>query len=156
VPRIVPNLWFDAQALEAAEFYCGIFPNSEITGVEHYSEAGPGEPGSVFIVAFTLDGQPFMAINGGPQFPFTEAISLQVDCADQAEIDRYWAALTDGGQEVQCGWLKDRFGLSWQVAPADMGGLLFSDDPERARRATEAMMGMVKIDIAAIVAAADG
>lgn len=156
MPTIVPNLWFDTQALEAAEFYCGIFPDSSIDHVSHYTEAGPGEPGTVLTVDFTLDGQRFTAINGGPQFPFTEAVSLLVDCTDQDEIDRYWEALGDGGQESQCGWLKDRYGLSWQVCPADMGSLLDDPDPERAARAMQAMLGMVKLDLAAIRAAADG
>lgn len=156
MPRIIPNLWFDTEALEAAEFYCGIFPNSEITSVSHYTEVGPGEAGTVLTVDFTLDGQPFTAINGGPQFPFTEAVSLLVDCADQAEIDRYWAALTDGGREVQCGWLTDRYGLSWQICPSEIGKLLCDPETERAERAMQAMLSMVKIDIAAIRAAADG
>jgi predicted 3-demethylubiquinone-9 3-methyltransferase (glyoxalase superfamily) len=156
VPRIVPNLWFDTEALEAASFYCGIFPNSEITRVSHYTDAGPGEPGTVLTVDFTLDGQPYTAINGGPQFPFTEAVSLLVECSDQAEVDRYWDALTDGGEEVQCGWLKDRYGLSWQICPAELGTLLADPDRERADRAVQAMLGMVKLDIAAIRAAADG
>lgn len=156
MPRIIPNLWFDTEALDAAEFYCGIFPSSEVTRVTHSTEAGPGEPGSVLTVDFTLDDQRFTAINGGPQFPFTEAVSLLVDCADQAEVDRYWEALSDGGEEVQCGWLKDRYGLSWQVCPADLGDLLHDADPARADRAVTAMLAMVKIDIDAIRAAADG
>ncbi|MGH9152157.1 MAG: VOC family protein [Acidimicrobiales bacterium] len=156
MPRIVPNLWFDTEALEAAEFYCGIFPNSEITRVSHCTDAGPREPGTVLTVDFALDGQPYTAINGGPQFHFTEAVSLLVDCADQAEVDRYWAALADGGHEVQCGWLKDRYGLSWQICPSELGSLLDDSQPERAERAMRAMLGMVKIDIAAIRAAADG
>ena len=156
MPRIIPNLWFDTEALEAAEFYCGIFPNSGIARVSHYTEAGPGEAGTVLTVDFNLDGQPFTAINGGPQFPFTEAVSLLVDCADQAEVDRYWAALTHGGEEVQCGWLKDRYGLSWQICPSDLGEVLGDTDPERAKRAMQAMLGMVKVDIAAIRAAAEG
>lgn len=155
MPRIIPNLWFDTEALEAAEFYCGIFPNSEVTRVNHYTEAGPGEPGTVLTVDFILDGQPYTAINGGPRFPFTEAVSLLVDCADQGEVDRYWAALTDGGQEVQCGWLKDRYGLSWQICPSDLDEILGDPDPQRAARAMQAMLGMVKIDISAIRAAAD-
>jgi predicted 3-demethylubiquinone-9 3-methyltransferase (glyoxalase superfamily) len=156
VPRIIPNLWFDTEALEAAEFYCGIFPNSEITNVSHYTEAGPRETGTVMTVDFTLDGQPFTAINGGPQFQFTEAVSLLVDCAGQAEVDRYWTALTDGGEEVQCGWLKDRYGMSWQIFPTELGDVLGDPDPERAKRAMQAMLGQVKIDIAAIRAAAEG
>ncbi len=156
MPRIIPNLWFDTQALEAAEFYCGIFPNSEITNVTHYTEAGPREAGMVMTVDFTLDGQPFTGINGGPQFQFTEALSLLVDCVGQADVDRYWSALLDGGEEIQCGWLKDRYGMSWQVFPTELGDVLADPDPERAKRAMQAMLGMVKIDIAAIRAAAEG
>jgi predicted 3-demethylubiquinone-9 3-methyltransferase (glyoxalase superfamily) len=154
--RIVPNLWFDTQALEAAEFYVGIFPRSRITNVLRYTEAGPGEPGSVLTVDVELDGHPFTAINGGPMFSFDEAVSFLIECEDQAEIDRYWDALTDGGQESQCGWLKDRYGLSWQVVPVGMDELFADPDPERARRAMEAMLQMVKIDVAALRAAADG
>lgn len=156
MPRIIPNLWFDTQAEEAAEFYVSVFPNSRVVEVSRYTEAGPGPAGSVMVVDFELDGQPFTAINGGPQFPFTEAVSLLVECADQAEIDHYWDALADGGEEVQCGWLKDRFGVSWQVVPHGLTELLADPDPQRARRATEAMLAMVKLDIAAIRAAADG
>ena len=156
MPRITPNLWFDANGLEAAEFYVSIFPNSKITNVLHFTEAGPGEPGSVLTVDFELDGQPVTAITGGPQFSFDEAVSLLISCKDQAEIDYYWERLTDGGQESQCGWLKDRFGFSWQVVPegweTDFGG----DDPARAARATRAMFEMKKLDIAALKAAADG
>jgi predicted 3-demethylubiquinone-9 3-methyltransferase (glyoxalase superfamily) len=156
MPRIVPNLWFDTQALDAAEFYCATFPSSKVTNVTHYGEAGPGEPGTVLTVDFELDGQPFTAINGGPQFPFTEAVSLLVECADQAEVDRFWAALTAGGEEVQCGWLKDRYGLSWQVVPVGFNEVMADPDPERVRRATEAMFTMKKLDLAALQAAADG
>lgn len=155
MPRITPNLWFDDQALEAAEFYVSIFPNSRVTDVLHYTAAGPGPEGSVLSVNFELDGQPFTGINGGPVFPFTEAVSLLVDCADQAEIDYFWERLTDGGEEVQCGWLKDRYGLSWQVVPAGWEAIVNDPDRERARRATEAMLGMVKLDLAALLAAAD-
>jgi predicted 3-demethylubiquinone-9 3-methyltransferase (glyoxalase superfamily) len=157
VPRITPNLWFDTQALEAAEFYVSIFPNSKVTDVAHYTEAGPGEPGTVLTVAFELDGQPFVAINGGPEFTFDEAVSLEIDCADQAEVDRYWdALLAGGGQESQCGWLKDKYGLSWQVVPSGMAELFRDDDEERANRAMQAMLGMKKLDVAALRAAADG
>lgn len=155
MPRITPNLWFDDQALEAAEFYVSIFPNSRITDVLHYTAAGPGPEGTVLSVNFELDGQPFTGINGGPVFPFTEAVSLLVDCEDQAEIDHYWEKLTDGGEEVQCGWLKDRYGLSWQVVPAGWEAIVNDPDRERARRATEAMLTMVKLDVAALLAAAD-
>lgn len=155
MPKIIPNLWFDTQAEEAAQYYCSIFPNSRITRTIRYTDAGPGPEGSVVTVEFELDGQPFVGINGGPAFTFTEAVSLQIDCRDQAEVDHYWDALTDGGEEGQCGWLKDRYGLSWQVVPAELIDLL--DDPDRARaaRATKAMYEMRKIDLAACKAAAD-
>ena len=156
MPNIIPNLWFDTQALEAAEYYCSIFPRSKVNNVSHYTEVGPGEPGSVLTVDFELDGKPFTAINGGPQFPFTEAISLLIECKDQAEIDEYWTKLTDGGQEVQCGWLKDRYGLSWQVVPEGMGELFASGDTEKVDRAMRAMLGMGKIEIAEREAAAEG
>jgi predicted 3-demethylubiquinone-9 3-methyltransferase (glyoxalase superfamily) len=155
MPRIVTNLWFDTRALEAAEYYVSIFPNSEIKDVLHYTDAGPGEPGSVLTVDFELDGTPLTAINGGPQFTFDEAISLLIECKDQAEIDYYWAKLTEGGEESQCGWLKDRYGLSWQVAPTGIVEMYKDDDSGRATRAMQAMLGMKKIDIAAIEAAAD-
>ena len=118
MPSITPNLWFDTEAEEAAEFYCSIFPNSKITAVTHYTEGSPREAGMVLTVSFVLDGQEFTAINGGPEFTFTEAISLAVNCADQAEVDYYWEKLGAGGEEGQCGWLKDRYGLSWQVVPS--------------------------------------
>jgi len=157
MPRITPMLWFDSQALEAAEFYCSIFPNSKITTVTHYPEGAPGPLGSVMTVAFLLDGQEFVGLNGGPQFSFTEAVSLVVNCADQAEIDYYWEKLpSDGGEEGPCGWLKDRYGLSWQVTPADWEDVLAGPDRERAARAMQAVMGMKKLDVAAIRAAADG
>jgi len=150
------NLWFDKEAEEAAEFYCSIFPNSRVREISRYTEAGPGEPGSVMVVEFELDGQIFVGINGGPQFPFTEAVSLEIRCADQAEVDYYWDKLTEGGREVQCGWLKDRYGLSWQVVPEGMSELFSSDDPARAERAMKAMFDMKKLDVAALQAAADG
>jgi predicted 3-demethylubiquinone-9 3-methyltransferase (glyoxalase superfamily) len=154
---ITPNLWFDTQAEEAATFYCSIFPGSRITSVQRYPEGAPGPTGSVMTVAFELDGQPFVGINGGPQFPFTEAVSFQITCADQDEVDRYWdALLADGGEESMCGWLKDRFGLSWQVVPAGMEEVFADPDPARAQRAMQAMLGMRKLDLAALQAAADG
>ena len=156
MPAIVPNLWFDTESEEAAAFYTGVFANSRITKVTHYNEAGPREAGMVMTVEFELDGQRFVAINGGPQFPFSEAISLQVDCRDQDEVDHYWEKLSDGGEEGPCGWLKDRFGVSWQVVPEGMDDLLGGDDPERGRRAMEAMFKMRKLDIAALQRAADG
>jgi predicted 3-demethylubiquinone-9 3-methyltransferase (glyoxalase superfamily) len=155
MPRIVPNLWFDTQGLEAAEFYVSLFPNSRIVAVTRYGEAGPGPAGSVLTVDFELDGQPFTAINGGPMFTFDEAVSFLIECADQAEVDRYWDALVEGGEPSQCGWLKDRYGLSWQVCPAGMAETLNDPDPARADRAMRAMLGMVKIDLAALRAAAD-
>jgi predicted 3-demethylubiquinone-9 3-methyltransferase (glyoxalase superfamily) len=156
VPRITPNLWFDTQGLEAAEFYVSVFPNSKVTTVTHYGEAGPGEPGGVLTVSFELDGQEYTAINGGPMFTFDEAISLLISCKDQEEVDYYWEKLTEGGEESQCGWLKDKFGLSWQVCPAGWEAILNDPDPARAARATQAMLGMKKLDIAALQAAADG
>ncbi len=156
MPRIIPNLWFDTQSKEAAEFYVSVFPNSEIGTISYYTEAGPGPAGTVLSLEFVLDGQPFMAINGGPMFTFTEAISLMIDCADQEEIDYYWAKLTDGGEESQCGWLKDKYGVSWQVASVDrMDEILQDPDPGRATRAMQAMFGMKKLDLAALRAAAD-
>ena len=153
---ITPNLWFDTQAEEAAAFYLSVFPNSRILTVTHYTEAGPREAGMVLTVEFELNGQRFVGINGGPNFTFDEAISFEIDCEDQEEIDYYWEALTDGGEESQCGWLKDRFGVSWQVVPTGMAELFADADPERARRAMEAMLKMRKLDFAALQAAADG
>jgi predicted 3-demethylubiquinone-9 3-methyltransferase (glyoxalase superfamily) len=156
MPRITPNLWFDTQGLEAAEFYVSVFPNSRIVNVTHYNEAGPRPAGTVLTVDFELDGQPFTAINGGPEFTFSEAVSLLIDCADQDEVDYYWSKLTDGGEEVQCGWLRDRYGLSWQVVPTGMLEILNGPDTGRAERAMRAMFGMKKLDLAALKAAADG
>jgi predicted 3-demethylubiquinone-9 3-methyltransferase (glyoxalase superfamily) len=154
--RITTNLWFDTEAEEAADFYTSIFKNSRIVAVAHYTEAGPRETGMVMTVDFELDGQRFVGINGGAQFKFDEAISLQINCEDQEEIDYYWERLSDGGEEGPCGWLKDRYGLSWQVTPTGMDELFTDPDKERANRAMEAMLQMRKIDIAALRAAADG
>jgi predicted 3-demethylubiquinone-9 3-methyltransferase (glyoxalase superfamily) len=154
--KIVPNLWFDTEAEEAAEFYVSVFGSGRILSVLRYTEAGPGPAGSVVTVEFELAGQRFVGINGGPQFTFTEAVSFQVTCADQAEVDYFWDRLTEGGQESQCGWLKDRYGLSWQVVPQGMDELFADPDPGRAERATRAMFGMRKLDLAAMRAAADG
>ena len=154
--KIIPNLWFDTQAEQAAQFYTSVFPNSRIGSTARYTEAGPGEPGSVMTVEWELDGQRFVGINGGPQFTFDEAVSFQITCESQEEVDFYWDRLTDGGQESQCGWLKDRFGLSWQVVPTGMEEVFSDPDPERARRAMEAMLGMRKLDLAALRRAADG
>jgi len=156
VPSITPNLWFDTQSKEAAEFYCSVFPNSKINNVSYYGEAGPREAGTVLTVDFELDGQRFTAINGGPDFKFTEAVSFLIDCADQAEIDYYWDKLGDGGEYGPCGWLKDRYGLSWQVAPEEIAQLLGDPDNEAGQRAMKAMLGMGKLDIAALKAAAAG
>ena len=148
-------LWFDTQGEAAAEFYTSIFPNSRIVDVAHYGEAGPRDAGTVMVVKFELDGQEFVALNGGPEFTFDEAISFQIDCADQQEVDRYSEALTDGGEQGPCGWVKDRFGLSWQVVPTRLIELLADPDEARAQRAMAAMLEMRKIDIAAVEAAAD-
>ena len=155
MPTITPNLWFDTQSLEAAEYYVSVFPNSKVTNVLYHNEAGPGPEGTVLTVDFVLDGQEFTAINGGPQFTFNEAVSLLINCADQEEVDYYWNTLLEGGEESQCGWLKDRYGLSWQVCPVGMIELLNDPDKGRATRAMEAMLGMRKIDLAAVQAAAD-
>jgi predicted 3-demethylubiquinone-9 3-methyltransferase (glyoxalase superfamily) len=160
--RITPCLWFDSQAEEAAEFYVSVFPNSRITTTTHYTDAGREvhgrEPGSVMTVAFELDGHGFIALNGGPVFQFNEAVSFQINCRDQAEIDRYWALLTAGGDEraQQCGWLKDKFGLSWQVVPANMDEIMDDSDPERAGRVMNAMLPMKKIDMAELERAYNG
>ncbi|MGC1215119.1 MAG: VOC family protein, partial [Micromonospora sp.] len=148
--KITPNLWFDTQAEEAANFYISVFDNSRIVNMTRYNEAGPGPTGTVMTVEFELDGQRFVGINGGPQFTFSEAVSFQINCATQEEIDYYWERLSEGGQEGPCGWLKDRYGLSWQVAPTGMDEMLNDPDPERARRAMQAMLGMGKINIAAL------
>jgi predicted 3-demethylubiquinone-9 3-methyltransferase (glyoxalase superfamily) len=156
MPRITPNLWFDGNALEAAEFYVSVFPNSEITDVSHYPEGSPNA-GSVLTATFLLDGQEVTGINGGPQFSFDEAVSLLVNCKDQDEVDYYWdALLADGGEESQCGWLKDKFGFSWQVVPEGWEQMLKRDDKEAVARAIDAMYGMKKLDLAALEAAFDG
>ena len=155
MPKQIPCLWFDGRAEEAAQYYTSVFPNSRITDVSRYTDAGPQPAGTVMVVAFELDGQPYTALNGGPEFTFSEAISLLITCRDQAEVDHYWSALTDGGEEGQCGWLKDRYGLSWQVVPDGMVEMFGDADPTRAARAMTAMMGMKKLDLAAIQAAAD-
>lgn len=153
---IVPNLWFDTQALEAAEFYLSVFPNSRIVGTTLYPDGAPGPAGEVMSVEFELDGQRFVGINGGPHFTFDEAVSFAITCETTEELDRYWERLLDGGEESQCGWLKDRYGLSWQVIPSGMQELFDDPDPERAQRAVQAMLGMVKLDLDAIRRAADG
>ena len=156
MPTISPFLWFDHHAEQAANFYVSIFKNSRVMTVTRYGEAGPGPQGSVMTVAFELDGQPFVALNGGPQFRFSEAISFSVDCETQQEVDEYWRKLSAGGEEGPCGWLKDQFGLSWQVNPSILGKMLNDPDPLKARRAMEAMLQMKKIDIAGLQRAYDG
>jgi len=151
-----PCLWFDTQAEEAATFYTSLFKNSEITEVSRYGEAGPGPAGSVLTVTFTLDGDEFLALNGGPEFKFNEAVSFQINCDNQDEVDYFWNSLSDGGEEGPCGWLKDKFGLSWQVVPTALPRLLSDPDPGRADRAMKAMLSMGKLDIAALEKAADG
>jgi predicted 3-demethylubiquinone-9 3-methyltransferase (glyoxalase superfamily) len=155
MPRITPNLWFDTEGEEAAKFYVSVFPNSDITNVSYYGDAGPRPAGTVLTVDFVLDGQEFTAINGGPEFTFDEAISLLISCADQDEVDYYWNKLSEGGEESQCGWLKDKYGLSWQVCPTELGELLSDPRDGRGERAMKAMLGMKKIDIAALHAAAE-
>jgi len=154
--KITPSLWFDHEAEEAAAYYVSIFENSHILNVARYTEAGPRPAGTVMTVDFELDGQRFTAINGGPQFTFDEAISFQISCADQHEVDHFWSRLTEGGSESQCGWLKDRFGLSWQVVPEGMAELFGDPDPTRAQRAMSAMLKMRKLDLEALRRAADG
>jgi predicted 3-demethylubiquinone-9 3-methyltransferase (glyoxalase superfamily) len=145
--KIKPYLWFDNQAEEAANQYVSIFKNSKITDVQRYGDAGPGKPGSVMIINFELDGQEFVGLNGGPEFKFTEATSFFVTCDSQDEVDELWEKLSDGGEPGQCGWLKDRFGVSWQIIPKQLPELLQNPDPEKATRAMQAMLGMQKIDI---------
>jgi predicted 3-demethylubiquinone-9 3-methyltransferase (glyoxalase superfamily) len=145
---ITPFLWFNNEAEEAAKLYTSLFPNSRIRNLSRYPEGSPGPVGQVMTVTFELNGQTFTALNGGPHFKFTEAVSFVIDCEDQEEVDKYWNALTaDGGQESQCGWLKDKFGLSWQVTPKVLGELLSGSNPEGSKRAMAAMLKMKKIDI---------
>jgi predicted 3-demethylubiquinone-9 3-methyltransferase (glyoxalase superfamily) len=157
MPKISPFLWFDTQAEDAAELYTRVFPNSKITNVKRYGPAGPGPEGTAMTVQFQLDGQEFTALNGGPEhFTFNESVSFVVGCKDQADVDHYWEALTsDGGEPGPCGWLKDKYGLSWQIVPAALNELLSDPDPGRSGRAMEAMLKMTKIDIAELRAAAD-
>ena len=153
--KIATCLWFDNEAEEAAEFYTSLFEDAKITDVSHYGEVGPKPAGTVLMVTFVLQGAEFQALNGGPEFTFDEAVSLSVSCEDQAEVDRLFDALTEGGEDGPCGWLKDRYGLSWQLVPTRLLELLADPDKARAARAMQAMMDMRKIDIAAVEAAAD-
>jgi predicted 3-demethylubiquinone-9 3-methyltransferase (glyoxalase superfamily) len=149
VQKIVTNLWFDAQAEEAANFYCSLFPDSKVLNITRYGSAGPGPEGQVMVVDFQLAGQRFTGINGGPEFTFSEAISLLINCDSQEEVDRYWdALLADGGEPSQCGWLKDKYGLFWQVVPREMDEMIASTDAAAAQRTLAAMLKMVKLDLA--------
>lgn len=152
--KITPFLWFDNQAEDAANFYVSVFKNSKVLEVSRYGEGGPGPAGTVMVINFTLDGQEFSALNGGPQYQFTEAISFQIDCGGQDEVDYLWDNLTAGGEPGPCGWLKDKFGLSWQVVPRRLVELLQDPDPEKAGRVMQAMMQMGKIEIAKLEEAA--
>ena len=145
--KITPFLWFDTQAEEAMNFYISIFKNSKVVGVSRWGEAGPVPKGTVMSATFELDGQKFMALNAGPQFKFTEAISFFVNCETQEEVDEFWEKLSEGGEKSRCGWLKDKFGLSWQIIPSALGEMLNDKDPQKSKRVMEAMMQMGKIDI---------
>ncbi len=153
---LVTCLWFDTQAEEAATFYTGVFKEARLGAIHRHTEAGPGPAGSVLLVEFELNGQKFSALNGGPQFTFNEAVSIVVPCADQAEVDYYWDRLSDGGQEIACGWLKDRYGLCWQIVPAVFFEMIADPDSGKATRVTQAMMGMTKFDIAGLERAYTG
>ena len=154
--KIATCLWFDDEALEAAKFYVSIFPKSKLGKITRYGEGGPGKKGSVLTVSFTLAGAEFVGLNGGPRFEFSEAISVSVSCKNQKEADTYWRKLTKGGAESKCGWLTDRYGLSWQIVPEELMKLIADKNPGRAKRAMEAMMTMRRIDIAKVRAAANG
>ncbi|MGH3366024.1 MAG: VOC family protein [Nocardioidaceae bacterium] len=153
--KTTPCLWFDTQAEEAANHYVSIFGNSRIVEVSRYGDAGPREAGTVMTVDFELDGQRFIGLNGGPDFAFNEAVSFQVNCESQQEVDEFWEKLGQGGEHGPCGWLKDKYGVSWQIIPTALGELISDPDPERAQRAMKAMLAMGKIDIAALREAAD-
>lgn len=154
--EITPFLWFDSEAEDAARFYTSLFPSSRILDVTRFSATGPGPEGAAMVVRFELNGRQFLAMNGGPGHPFTDAVSFSVSCKTQEEVDRYWDALGEGGKEIACGWLVDRYGLSWQIVPEALPRLLADPDRERAGRAMKAMMDMVKLDIAELERAADG
>lgn len=156
IQKITPFLWFDRQAEEAAQFYTSIFPNSKIVKVARYGEAGPGPAGSAMTVEFQLEGMSFVGLNGGPNFQFNKAISFVVNCETQEEVDAYWDKLSAGGAEVQCGWLTDKFGLSWQIVPTLLPKLLGDPDPEKSQRVMKAMFTMIKLDVAALQQAYDG
>jgi len=150
-PRpLVTCLWFDTQAEQAARYYTGIFKNAKLGAIHRYTEAGPGPAGAVMLVEFELNGQQFSALNGGPQFTFNEAVSIVVPCADQAEVDHYWDRLSDGGQEIACGWVKDRYGLCWQIVPAVFFDMIADPDTAKVARVTQAMFGMTRFDVAGL------
>ena len=153
--KITPFLWFDYQAEEAVNFYLSLFKNSKINTIKRYGDAGPGPKGSVMIVTFQLEGQDFIALNGGPTFKFTPALSLYVDCKTQAEVDQLWEKLSDGGRKDRCGWLQDRYGLSWQIIPRALQQLMSDPDPKKSARVMQAMLQMDKIDIEALRRAYD-
>ncbi len=153
--KIRPCLWFNQVAEEAINFYVSVFKNSSIENIARYSEAGPGEPGSAMVINFTLEGLEFMAINAGPEYPFTPAISLYVDCATQAEVDDLWSKLSAAPEAEQCGWLVDKYGVSWQIIPSALGELMQNPNPAKATRVAQAMLQMKKIDVAALEAARD-
>jgi predicted 3-demethylubiquinone-9 3-methyltransferase (glyoxalase superfamily) len=153
--KLTPCLWFDTEGEDAARFYTSVFPDSRILEVTHYGAAGPRPEGTVMAVLFELAGQRFVALNGGPEFSFDEAVSFQVGCESQQEVDEYWSKLSEGGEEGPCGWLKDRFGLSWQIVPSIVPELLADPDPGRRERATRALLQMGKLDIAELERAAD-
>jgi predicted 3-demethylubiquinone-9 3-methyltransferase (glyoxalase superfamily) len=154
--KITPNLWFDTEGEAAASFYVSLFENSKIVEITRYGDAGPREAGTVMTVTFQLDGEEFVALNGGPEFKFTEAVSLQVNCDSQDEVDRLWDALAEGGEIQQCGWLKDRYGLSWQIVPTVLSELVADADPVKSQRVMQAMLGMKKLDIAELERAYKG
>src|SRR3712207_3267522 len=150
MPKQMPCLWFDGQAEQAAEHYTAIFPNSRITGVTRVPPGGPGREGDVLTVEFSLDGHSYVGLNGGPQFTFNEAISFQIHCTDQDEVDHYWDRLSEGGEQGPCGWLRDRFGVSWQIIPTALSQMLQDEDPRKAGNVMQAMLQMTKIDIAGL------
>lgn len=154
--KIAPCLWFDGKAEEAMKFYTSIFKNSKVGKISYYGDAGPGEKGSVMAVSFELDGQEFMGLNGGPNFSFTPAISFFVNCETQEEVDHYWDKLLQGGQPQQCGWLTDKFGVCWQIVPNALGEMMSDKDPEKSRRVMQAMLKMIKLDVATLKRAYEG
>ena len=154
--KINPFLWFDHQAEEAAKFYVSLFKNSKVVSVSRYGDAGPGPKGTVMVVAFQLDGQEFLALNGGPQFKFSPAVSLVVSCETQEEVDKLWEKLSEGGQKQQCGWLQDKYGLSWQIVPTVLGKLMQDKDAKKSERVMKAMLQMHKLDIAGLKQAYEG